>query len=157
MYVKALIANQIKNENLVLEQVPPLLKLMWVGQDQKNQSQTRLFLARYCYATPWWWTTTVSECCCMFVWAMDGMWQGCSMTIWRWNESLFTLETLVGQARSERLIPAKTLPGKILLCHTLMMDCHCSWVLPYVSLGHFYLTLGVWKAALEIWQSRLEW
>ena len=58
------------------------------------------------------------------------------MTIWRWNESLATLETLVGQARSEKSIPAKTLPGKILVCHTLMMDCHCFRVLLYVCLGH---------------------
>ena len=33
-------------------------------------------------------------------------------------ESLATLETLTDEARFENSIPAETLPGKLLLCHT---------------------------------------
>ena len=72
----------------------------------------------------------------MFVWVMGGVTQGCYMTICRSNESLATLGTLKDQARFEKSIPAKTLPGKLLFCHTAMMHHHCFRVLQYVSLGH---------------------
>ena len=67
----------------------------------------------------------VSECYCMIVWVMGGVWQGCYMTICLGMESLVTLETLTGKARLEKSIAATPLPGKLLLCHTKMMDCHC--------------------------------
>ena len=73
----------------------------------------------------------------MLVWVMDGLWQWCYMTISRWKESHATLETLRGAARFERISTTLTsLPVKILLCHTKMMDCHCCGVLLYVGLGH---------------------
>ena len=57
---------------------------------------------------------------------MGGVWQGCYVTIWCLGmESLATLETLTGEVRLEKLITATPLPGKLLLCHTKMMDCHC--------------------------------
>src|SRR5210317_579059 len=58
------------------------------------------------------------------------------MTISRGKESPATLETLRDEARFEKSIPAATLPGHLLVCHTLMMDCHCFCVLLYVCLGH---------------------
>ena len=48
-----------------------------------------------------------------------------------------TLETLRGAARfEENWTVITSLSGKILLCHTKMMDCHCFLVLLYVGLGH---------------------
>ena len=39
-------------------------------------------------------------------------------------ESLATLETLTNKARFEKSIAASTtFPGKLLLCHTKLMDC----------------------------------
>ena len=58
------------------------------------------------------------------------------MTICRSNESLATLETLKDESRFENSIPAKTLLGKIVLCHTAMMHHQCFGVLQYVCLGH---------------------
>ena len=46
------------------------------------------------------------------------------------------LETLRGATRFENPTAITSLPGKILLCHTKMMDCHCCGVLLYVCLGH---------------------
>ena len=68
----------------------------------------------------------------MFLWVMGGVTQGCYMTICRRNESLATLETIKDEARFENSIPAKPLPGKLLLCHTAMMHRHCFGVLQYV-------------------------
>ena len=59
------------------------------------------------------------------------------MTICCTNESMATLETLEDEARFENnLIPAESLPGKLLLCHTAMMHRHCFRVLQFVRLGH---------------------
>ena len=41
-----------------------------------------------------------------------------------------------GRARFEISTPPTSLPVKILLCHTKMMDCECCSVLLYVGLGH---------------------
>ena len=59
----------------------PLLQLSCQRRDFSIWSQPPLLWASYCRATPWWWTAIGSECCCMFVWVMDGLWQGCYMTI----------------------------------------------------------------------------
>ena len=72
----------------------------------------------------------------MFVGVMGGVAQGCYMTICRTNESLATLETLKDEARFDNSIPAESLPGKLLLCHTAMMHHHCFGVLQYVCWGH---------------------
>ena len=73
----------------------------------------------------------------MFLWVIGGVTQGCYMTICRRNESLATLETLKDEARFENLIPpADPLPGKLLLCHTMVMHLCCFRVLQYVSLAH---------------------
>ena len=72
----------------------------------------------------------------MLVWVMDGLWQWCYMTISRWKESHATPETLRGSARFENLNSLASLPVKILLCHTKMMDCQCCGVLLYVGFGH---------------------
>ena len=72
----------------------------------------------------------------MLVWVMDGLWQWCYMTISRWKESHATLETPRGAARFQNPTAITSLPVKILLCHTKMMDFHCFRVLLYVSLGH---------------------
>ena len=72
----------------------------------------------------------------MFVWVMDGLWQWCYMTISRWKESHATLETLPGATRFENSTAITSLPAKMLLRHTKMMDIHCFGVLLYVGLGH---------------------
>ena len=72
----------------------------------------------------------------MLVGVMEGLCQLCYVTISRWKESPATLESLRGAARFENLTAATSLSGKILLCHTKMMDFHCFRVLLYVGWGH---------------------
>ena len=73
----------------------------------------------------------------MFVSVMGGVTHDCYMTIYRRNESLATLETLVDEARRfKNSIPDEPLPGKLLLCHTTMMHLCCFRMLQYVCLGH---------------------
>ena len=81
-------------------------------------------------------TANVSEWYSMFVWAMGGVRQECYMTIWPSMESLATLETVTDEARFDISIPAETLLGKLLLCHTAMRHCQCFRVVQYVCLGH---------------------
>ena len=57
----------------------------------------------------------------MIVGVMGGVTHDCYMTICCRNESLATLETLKNEARFENSIPAKPLPGNLLLCHTTMV------------------------------------
>ena len=73
----------------------------------------------------------------MFVWVMDGLRQGCYMTICRWNESPVTLECPErgGEIGKSTALSA-TLHGNLLVCHTKMMDDHCFRVVLYVCLGH---------------------
>src|SRR6056300_1196825 len=66
----------------------------------------------------------LSECCCMFVWVMDGVQQGWYMTICPRKESLATLESLRREARFENSTTLASLPGQILVCHNVVMDCH---------------------------------
>ena len=72
----------------------------------------------------------------MLVWVMHGLSQWCYLTISRWEESCVALETLRGATRFEHLISITSLPGKILVCHTKMMDCHYCELLLYIGLGH---------------------
>ena len=73
----------------------------------------------------------------MFVWIMNGLLTLCYVTVSRWKGSPATLETLREElARFETSTAITSLPGKIWLCHTKMLDCHCFLVLLYVSLGH---------------------
>ena len=54
------------------------------------------------------------------------------------NESLVTLVscvTLRSESRFENYSIANTLPGKLLTCHYVMMDCHCFRGLLYVGVG----------------------
>ena len=73
----------------------------------------------------------------MFVWVMNGLLTLCCVTISRWKVPPgATLETLRGATRFENLTAIASVLGKILLCHTKMMDCHCFLVLLYAGLGH---------------------